>query len=593
MNSLLPDFWKLTRDYVEGRLTKNKSGTNAGGAAQAVGSRRKKPAVDVLRIKKCEEMEQHLGTLFSTIISRTFFLHLRNADIRASRRMQSSLSGDRQAFSVLASNSALVSPEQSLPLPPERAATVFNSHPILFCHFLLLLATEWDRCFDRMQALSNSGQTSPFLVQAIARIHEVVLRLVEILCDNFVAETRAIHVYEDWIVVVPNGLSLLAVANPVPVGSHVQDLAARTALLDLFDQFCRYVFSSLHSIAKSTVLRQTSRPAGGEVGTLGGVAQEIKDQARRCLVDSLYFFLDGLERLSFHREVPRLEVTWGKGATGTSAPQNGSGRGDETVSEPFATSGSDGSKRHRVDSGRLDLRILVVLSNLSFFIGKLLPDLTQHLLNVIPGKLADMVQPIYRAAQVLDSMLFDNYVKRKASGLADIMRVGLLFSGLDWFLISRPQEIAAYAYDAIVSLVLIHAEVTAINPLLVHRIIGELWVDIAQTTLDSFRQVDRFSVAGMVQATLETHFLQRSLSNFETDKSRKLIQLVYSCVARGTAHEDKLLAGSNAGKVDKTTGLDALEQIVDDLELQEMLVSVRDYLAEISQTTFNMTKSLT
>jgi exocyst complex component 2 len=66
---------------------------------------------------------------------------------------------------------------------------------------------------------------------------------------------------------------------------------------------------------------------------------------------------------------------------------------------------------------------------------------------------------------------------------------------------SRSAEIAAHIYDTIVSLVLIHAEVTAINFQLVDRILGELLIDIAQTTLDSFRQIDRFSLAGMVQVS--------------------------------------------------------------------------------------------
>jgi hypothetical protein len=91
------------------------------------------------------------------------------------------------------------------------------------------------------------------------------------------------------------------------------------------------------------------------------------------------------------------------------------------------------------------------------------------------------------------------------------------------------------------------------------------------------------------QATLEMQFVQKSLLDFETAKSKRLMQLVYSTVARGTAHEDKLLPAAT----EKAMGLDALDGITDDPELHEMLISVRDYLLEIQQTTFNMTKSLT
>jgi hypothetical protein len=136
------------------------------------------------RIKKCEEMEHHIGAIFAAILSRVFFLHLRNSDIRAARRLQSSGTGDQPDFSLSVSNLALAAPEQTLPFPPERAATVFNSHPVVFAHFFSQIVGEWDRCFDRIAPTSGSG--SWFLDQSVERVHEIILCTADLMCDNFV-----------------------------------------------------------------------------------------------------------------------------------------------------------------------------------------------------------------------------------------------------------------------------------------------------------------------------------------------------------------------------------------------------------------------
>lgn len=136
------------------------------------------------RIKKCEEMEQHIGSLLSAILSRAFFLHLRTIDIRGAKRLQSASGVSDLAFAT--SNAALAAPEQALAFPPERAATVLNAHPVLFSHFFVNIMSEWDRCFDRIAPISGGGSGSWFIDQTVSRVHDVILRTIDLLCDNFV-----------------------------------------------------------------------------------------------------------------------------------------------------------------------------------------------------------------------------------------------------------------------------------------------------------------------------------------------------------------------------------------------------------------------
>ena len=57
---------------------------------------------------------------------------------------------------------------------------------------------------------------------------------------------------------------------------------------------------------------------------------------------------------------------------------------------------------------------------------------------------------------------------------------------------------------------------------------------LAQELLISFRQVDKYSIAGMLQATLETEFLDSILKGFETPVSEAIFTQIYETVEKGT-----------------------------------------------------------
>ena len=55
---------------------------------------------------------------------------------------------------------------------------------------------------------------------------------------------------------------------------------------------------------------------------------------------------------------------------------------------------------------------------------------------------------------------------------------------------------------------------------------------LAKELLISFRAVDEFNIAGMLQATLETEFLETSLRNYHSDTSRVIFKQVYETLER-------------------------------------------------------------
>lgn len=60
-------------------------------------------------------------------------------------------------------------------------------------------------------------------------------------------------------------------------------------------------------------------------------------------------------------------------------------------------------------------------------------------------------------------------------------------------------EVHSFVYEALLSLVIIHAQVSDIAKPLVHRALSALLENMAQDCLESFRKVDRFGMGGMLQ----------------------------------------------------------------------------------------------
>ena len=73
----------------------------------------------------------------------------------------------------------------------------------------------------------------------------------------------------------------------------------------------------------------------------------------------------------------------------------------------------------------------------------------------------------------------------------------------------------------------IHASVSEVSKSLTHKLMCALVEYVAKELLVSFRSIDQFNSAGMLQATLETEFLETCLKNYHSDASRAIFQQVY------------------------------------------------------------------
>lgn len=122
-------------------------------------------------------------------------------------------------------------------------------------------------------------------------------------------------------------------------------------------------------------------------------------------------------------------------------------------------------------------------------------------------------QTLNEVVDQLDSIVFDDYIKRKTSALEDIVKAGVLRSGVDWLTVSKPtgesessaesnlSEVRPYMYKALLYLVGVHAQISSVSTALLKRTLEALLETLTSVILDCFKQVPRFGMGGMLSVS--------------------------------------------------------------------------------------------
>ncbi|KAL9604444.1 MAG: hypothetical protein Q9179_001833 [Wetmoreana sp. 5 TL-2023] len=142
-------------------------------------------------------------------------------------------------------------------------------------------------------------------------------------------------------------------------------------------------------------------------------------------------------------------------------------------------------------------------------------------------RLIDEIKTIKDVLAQIDERLFGTYTKHIADHLASIIQTGI--TSPTWVpTTDRPTELRPYVYEALLVLVAIHTEILTTAPSLLHRIISSLFESIILAFLSAFRaRTDRYTLAALMQATLDVEFVASILSQYTSPKASELQSQVY------------------------------------------------------------------
>jgi exocyst complex component 2 len=179
--------------------------------------------------------------------------------------------------------------------------------------------------------------------------------------------------------------------------------------------------------------------------------------------------------------------------------------------------------------------MLLTLSNLQALRSQVVPNLNSQFETAFSVKLTDESKTIKDVLGQIDARLFQTYTRPAVESLRKIVRGGV--NDPDWAPINKPTEARPYVYQALLSLVLIHTQVSTATPSLTSQVLSFLLEQISRELLEAFKSRPKFDLSALMQATLDVEFVAQTLSQYTTEKATTLQSEIYSLLDSKTDNQ--------------------------------------------------------
>jgi len=192
-----------------------------------------------------------------------------------------------------------------------------------------------------------------------------------------------------------------------------------------------------------------------------------------------------------------------------------------------------------IDASKKPVRILMTLSNIQALRNEIVPHLVTQFETSFTVKLTDETNQIRDVLSQIDSKLFQSYVSPVAAKLDTIIREGI--TSPTWVPTTpRPTDAQTYVYSILLTLVLVHTEVsTTASPLTV-PILKYLLEQLSSSLVEGFKYRQRYSLPALMQATLDVEFLAQTLNSYTSDRTSEAQSAIYVALDERTDNEARL-----------------------------------------------------
>ncbi|KAK2630451.1 hypothetical protein QTJ16_001271 [Diplocarpon rosae] len=184
----------------------------------------------------------------------------------------------------------------------------------------------------------------------------------------------------------------------------------------------------------------------------------------------------------------------------------------------------------------VNVRMLLTLSNLQALRADVVPNLTTQFENAFSVKLTEETKTINDVLGQIDARLFQSYTRPAVNTISGIVRSGI--SSPDWSPRSaKPREVRAYIYEALLSLVLVHTQVSTTASTLTAQVLSFLLEQTSRELLEAFKARQRYSLSELMQATLDLEFVAQTLSQYTTERASEIQSQIYQELDKGTDND--------------------------------------------------------
>ncbi|CAG8952478.1 hypothetical protein HYFRA_00001225 [Hymenoscyphus fraxineus] len=249
---------------------------------------------------------------------------------------------------------------------------------------------------------------------------------------------------------------------------------------------------------------------------------KLLQMVRSQFVTTLYKALSGMVE-NAERNIVKTEDDWTTERDGLASP----------VATVIATSIGAGT----VNASDRNVRMLLTLSNLQALRSDVVPNLTTQFENSFSVKLTDETKTIRDVLGQIDARLFQSYTRPAVESLKSIIKNGILDPAWPPAENEKPKEVRAYVYEALLSLVLVHTQVSTTASSLTAHVLSYLLEQASRELLEAFKTRQQYSLSALMQATLDVEFVAQTLSQYTTDRASEMQSQIYQELDKGTDND--------------------------------------------------------
>lgn len=181
--------------------------------------------------------------------------------------------------------------------------------------------------------------------------------------------------------------------------------------------------------------------------------------------------------------------------------------------------------------------MLLTLSNLQALRLDNIPRLTTQFENAFSVKLTDESKTIRDVLGQIDARLFSSYTRPTVETIRRLILGGILAP--DWHPgpNEKPKEVRPYVYEALLILVLVHTQVQTTASSLTSQVLSYLLEQSSKELLAAFSQRGKYTLSGLMQATLDIEFVAQTLSQYTTERAGEVQSQIYQQLDKGTDND--------------------------------------------------------
>ncbi|PYH48445.1 exocyst subunit SEC5 [Aspergillus saccharolyticus JOP 1030-1] len=377
--------------------------------------------------------------------------------------------------------------------------------------FLVIIGTAASE-MAALEPVSSSGNTHDLLKSLVSVARE---RSVRVACAAWGKDAEICKMLEDWT------------RDP-----ERRDLTKMPGLFVAFE-------NSIISGMQRMLYISEAMVKAGSVDVITQPPTKLLLMVRSQFVSSVYKALSGLVENAEHPASTDGEDEWVLAAP--------------TVARTPADPSTALLVADAVDVRDRNVRLLLTLSNIKAFQADLVPQLVAYFENSFSVKLTEEAKTIRDVLGQIEDRLFQSYTKPTINKLNSTIIESI--AGPDWEPASdsRPEQVRPYVYNAMLALVMVHTEITTTIPStllttanrshsaaqspLLSVILMFMLTQVSTSLLTAFSTRSQYTLAALMQATLDTEFIAQTMSQYSTDEASAIQSQIYVELDRRTTHE--------------------------------------------------------